>query len=103
MKRTLNSKTERQIGKMLAKKKGVDIVGAIDIGDKIGKSLYDVVPGIQKGDREDVIVGTPEEVMTTEDLEKAYGVPAAMLKNGEDIKKLNPALKLVSAREIGIK
>ena len=51
------------IGKMLAKKKGVDIVGAIDIGDKIGKSLYDVVPGIQKGDREDVIVGTPEEVI----------------------------------------
>ena len=32
------------IGKMLTKKKGVDIVGAIDIGDKIGKSLYDVVP-----------------------------------------------------------
>lgn len=26
------------IGKMLTKKKGVDIVGAIDIGDKIGKS-----------------------------------------------------------------
>ena len=51
------------IGKMLTKKKGVDIVGAIDIGDKIGKSLYDVVPGIVKGDREDVIVGTPEEVI----------------------------------------
>lgn len=51
------------IGKMLAKKKGVDIVGAIDIGQKIGKSLYDVVPGIVKGDREDVIVGTPEEVI----------------------------------------
>ena len=30
------------IGKMLAKKKGVDIVGGIDIGDKIGKNLYDV-------------------------------------------------------------
>lgn len=51
------------IGKMLVKKQGVDIVGAIDIGDKIGKSLYDVVPGIEKGDREDVIVGTPEEVI----------------------------------------
>ena len=44
------------IGKMLAKKKGVDIVGGIDIGDKIGKNLYDVVPGIQQGDRPDVIV-----------------------------------------------
>ena len=27
------------IGKMLAKKQGVDIVGAIDIGAKLGKSL----------------------------------------------------------------
>ena len=51
------------IGKMLTKKTGVDIVGAIDIGDKIGKSLYDVVPGIERGDREDVIVGTPEDVI----------------------------------------
>lgn len=51
------------IGKMLVKKQGVDIVGAIDIGAKIGKSMYDVVPGIEKGDREDVIVGTPEDVI----------------------------------------
>ena len=51
------------IGKMLVKKQGVDIVGAIDIGDKVGKSLYDVVPGIVRGDREDVIVGTPEDVI----------------------------------------
>ena len=51
------------IGKMLAKKKGVDIVGAIDIGAKLGKSLYEVVPGIERGDREDVIVGTKEEVI----------------------------------------
>ena len=39
------------IGKMITKKKGVDIVGAIDIGDKLGKSLYDVVPGMERGDR----------------------------------------------------
>ena len=50
---------------MLVKKQGVDIVGAIDIGDKIGKSMYDVVPGIERGDREDVIVGTPEDVIKT--------------------------------------
>ena len=30
---------------------------------KLGKSLYDVVPGIERGDREDVIVGTAEEVI----------------------------------------
>ena len=51
------------IAKMLTKKKGVDIVGAIDIGAKLGKSMYDVIPGIERGDREDVIVGTPEEVI----------------------------------------
>ena len=51
------------IGKMLTKKKGVDIVGAIDIGAKLGKSLYEVVPGIERGDREDVIVGTADEVI----------------------------------------
>lgn len=54
------------IGKMITGKKGVDIVGAIDIGDKLGKSLYDVVPGMEQGDREDVIVGTPEEVIRPE-------------------------------------
>ena len=51
------------IAKMLTKKKGVDIVGAIDIGAKLGKSMYEVIPGIERGDREDVIVGTPEEVI----------------------------------------
>ena len=51
------------IANMLLKKKGVDIVGAIDIGNKLGKSLYEVVPGIERGDREDVIVGTAEEVI----------------------------------------
>lgn len=51
------------IGKMITKKQGVDIVGAIDIGDKLGKSMYDVVPDIEQGDRQDVIVGTAEEVI----------------------------------------
>ena len=35
------------IGKMLCKKQGVDIVGAIDIAQH-GRSLYDVVPGIER-------------------------------------------------------
>ncbi|MBP5576593.1 MAG: ABC transporter ATP-binding protein, partial [Treponema sp.] len=29
--------------------------------------------------------GTPDEVLTSEDLEKAYGVPASMLKHSEDM------------------
>ena len=31
----------------------------------------------------DMDLGTPEEVLTDEDLEKAYGVPASMLRDGE--------------------
>ena len=48
---------------MLLDKKGVDIVGAVDIGDKLGKSIFDLL-GVNKGDRIDVIVGTAEEVIT---------------------------------------
>ena len=33
----------------------------------------------------DMSLGSPEEVLTNEDLEKAYGVPAAMLKSKEDL------------------
>lgn len=51
------------IAKMITKKQGVDIVGAIDIGDKVGKNLYDVVPGIEQGERETVIVGSVEDVI----------------------------------------
>ncbi|MBQ7158956.1 MAG: ABC transporter ATP-binding protein [Treponema sp.] len=32
----------------------------------------------------DMDLGTPEEVLTNEDLEKAYGVPASMLRDGEE-------------------
>ncbi len=32
----------------------------------------------------DMDLGTPEEVLTKEDLEKAYGVPASMLRDGEE-------------------
>ncbi len=49
--------------RMLCKKQGVDIVGAIDIGAKLGKSMYEVT-GIDRAGREDVIVGTMEEVIT---------------------------------------
>lgn len=50
------------MAKMLLKKKGVDIIGAIDIGAKLGKSMYEVI-GVERGDRAEVIVGTPEEVI----------------------------------------
>jgi 4-hydroxy-tetrahydrodipicolinate reductase len=50
------------MAKMLLKKQGVEIVGAIDIGAKLGKSMYDLI-GIEKKDMPEVIIGTPEEVI----------------------------------------
>ncbi len=47
---------------MLLKKKGVDIVGAIGRGDKIGKSMFDFI-NTEKGDREDVLIGSAEDVL----------------------------------------
>lgn len=47
---------------MLLKKKGVDIVGAVGRGAKVGKSMYDYIK-TEKGDRTDVIIGAPEDVI----------------------------------------
>ena len=51
------------MAEMLLKKKGVDIVGAVGRGNKVGKSMYDFL-SIERGDRPDVIIGTPEDVIT---------------------------------------
>jgi 4-hydroxy-tetrahydrodipicolinate reductase len=47
---------------MLLKKKGVDIVGAVGRGAKIGKSMYDFISA-ERGDRPDVIIGPAEDVI----------------------------------------
>ncbi|MGM0396367.1 MAG: 2,4-diaminopentanoate dehydrogenase [Bacillota bacterium] len=48
---------------MLLKKEGVEIVGAVGRGNKLGKSMYDFIT-TERGDRPDVVIGTPEEVIT---------------------------------------
>ncbi|MDX9917634.1 MAG: 2,4-diaminopentanoate dehydrogenase [Gudongella sp.] len=48
---------------MLLKKKGVEIVGVAGRGSKLGKSMYDFIK-TERGDKPDVIIGTPEEVIT---------------------------------------
>ena len=47
---------------MLLKKKGVDIVGVAGRGAKVGKSMYEFIK-TPRGDRPDVIIGTPEDVI----------------------------------------
>ena len=47
---------------MLLKKKGVEIVGVAGRAGKVGKSMYDYLQ-TPKGDRPDVIIGSPEDVI----------------------------------------
>lgn len=51
------------MAEMLLKKKGVEIVGAVGRGSKVGKSMYDFL-SVERGDRPDVIIGSPEDVIT---------------------------------------
>ena len=68
---------------MLLKKQGVDIVGVADQGAKLGKSMYDYIK-TPRGDRPDVIIGTPEEVYASGTLDAAFGVKIGrcMAENG---------------------
>lgn len=51
------------MAEMLLNKKGVDIVGAVGRGAKIGKSMYDYLPNAKRGNRPDVIIGSQEDVI----------------------------------------
>jgi len=51
------------IARMLLKKEGVDIVGGIDIGDKVGRSLYEVI-GVEASEKSNAIVGTTSDYIT---------------------------------------
>ncbi len=48
---------------MLLKKKGVEIVGIVGRGAKLGKSMYEFLD-VERGENKDVIIGTQEEVLT---------------------------------------
>jgi predicted dehydrogenase len=50
------------MAKMLLNKKGVDIVGVVGRGAKLGKSMYDLLE-VERGDRPEILIGTPEEVI----------------------------------------
>lgn len=51
------------IAEMLLNKKGVEIVGAVVRGPKIGKSMFELI-NMERGSREDIIAGSFEEVIT---------------------------------------
>lgn len=47
---------------MLLKKKGVEIVGVIDIGAKLGKSMFDYIK-TERGDRPDVLIQSEDDLL----------------------------------------
>lgn len=51
------------MAEMLLKKKGVEIVGVVGRGKKLGKSMYDYL-SVDRGDRPDVIIKSRDEVIT---------------------------------------
>ena len=51
------------MAEMLLNKKGVEIVGVVGRGQKIGKSMYEFLD-VEKGDREDIIIGSYDKVIT---------------------------------------
>ncbi|MBG9982096.1 dihydrodipicolinate reductase [Aerococcaceae bacterium DSM 111020] len=53
------------VAKTLLQKKGVDIVGAIDIGAKVGKGLFEVL-GQEFPDKEDIKVGSTDDYIKPE-------------------------------------
>mgnify|MGYP000920866310 CR=1 FL=1 len=50
------------IADMLLKKKGEEVVGALDKGAKVGKSMYDYIK-TERGGKKDVIIGSYEDVI----------------------------------------
>ncbi|QZY57038.1 2,4-diaminopentanoate dehydrogenase [Crassaminicella profunda] len=51
------------MAEMLLKKQGVEIVGVVGRGKKIGTSMYDYL-SVERGDRPDVVMGAYDEVIT---------------------------------------
>lgn len=50
------------MAEMLLSKKGVEIAGVIDIGEKLGKSMYDYLE-VEREDREDIIIKPYDEII----------------------------------------
>ena len=80
---------------MLLKKKGVDIVGVAGRGAKVGKSMYDYI-STPKGDKPDVIIGAPEDVI------KEGAADVVICCTDSFAKKAFDRLKFVLERKINV-
>ncbi|MCQ4635669.1 2,4-diaminopentanoate dehydrogenase [Anaerovorax odorimutans] len=80
---------------LLLKKKGVDIVGVAGRGAKIGKSMYDYIK-TERGDRPDVIIGAPEDVI------KEGAADVVLCCTDSFVKTAFDRLKFVLERKINV-
>ena len=88
------------MAEMLLKKKGVEIVGAVGRGKKIGTSMYDYL-SVERGDRKDVMLGAYEDVITEKSADVVLLCTDSFTKNAfEKIKYcLENKINVVSSAE----
>ena len=80
---------------MLLKKKGVDIVGVIGRGAKLGKSMYDFIK-TERGDRPDVLIQSEDELLK----EKAADV--VLLCTDSFTKEAFPRIKRIIENKMNV-
>ena len=80
---------------MLLKKKGVDIVGVIGRGAKLGKSMYDFIK-TERGDRPDVLIQSEDKLLK----EKAADV--VLLCTDSFTKEAFPRIKRIIENKINV-
>lgn len=88
------------MAEMLLKKKGVEIVGVAGRGSKVGRSMYEFL-SVERGDRQDVIIGTPEDVITEKAADVVLCCTDSFTKNAFDRLKfvLEKKINVVSSAE----
>ena len=80
---------------MLLKKQGVDIVGVAGRGKKIGTSMYDYIK-TERGNRPDVIIGAPEDVI------KPGAADVVLLCTDSFTKEAFPRMKFILEQGINV-
>ena len=80
---------------MLLKKQGVDIVGVAGRNKKIGKSMYDYIK-TPRGDRPDVLIGAPEDVI------KPGAADVVLLCTDSFTKEAFPRMKFILEQGINV-
>lgn len=85
---------------MLLKKKGVDIVGVVGRGKKIGTSMYDYIK-TDRGNRPDVIIGSQEDIIKEKAADVVLMCTDSFTKNAFDKIKfvLEKKINVVSSAE----